>query len=236
MTICKNCTTHFDTKYCPNCGASAHTKRIDTHYLFHEVQHEILHLEKGFLFTTKQLLLKPGNTVRAFIEGERQKHYKPIAYLIICSIIYTVVSHNLELHIEHQQIKGNVGKVFGWITEHYNYSNLIEILFIGLTLKLFFRKREFNYLENLVLLCYLTGFCMLVGGLFIAATYVSKVESINAFFSLFTLIYMVWAIGQFYNDKNWLTYFKAFWAYILGFLLFGIAAVALGQVLNALNF
>ena len=82
MNICKNCSSKFDTKFCPECGTNAVSKRIDKHYFIHELKHGILHLENGFVYTTKELLTNPGNSIRKFIEGERTRHFKPIGLSI----------------------------------------------------------------------------------------------------------------------------------------------------------
>ena len=179
MTTCRNCTNNFDTKYCPNCGTPASIKRIDKKYVMHEIRHGILHLESGFLFTTKQLLINPGHSIRKFINGDRIKHYKPIAYLIICSIVYSFLSHYLDTITTFHKQNGYVTDLLIWITDHYNYSNIIETVFIALTLQWFFKKDNYNYFENFVLISYLTGFVMLIGSICLIIAYFSKIESIN---------------------------------------------------------
>lgn len=236
MIICSNCSNNFDTNYCPNCGTPARTKRIDKKYVLHEVQHGIFHFEKGFLYTVKELFVHPGHSIRSFIQGERSKHYKPIGFVIVTSIIYSILSHALHYKPDLKIPSGNISKIFDWVGENYNYSNLIEILFIAFTLNWFFRKKGYNYFENLVLLCYLTGFGMLIGVFCLIIAAITKLEIINShIFTISIIIYTVWAVGQFYNNKYWWTYIKILIAYIVGFLLFMISAILLAVILNTLN-
>lgn len=86
MTNCKNCDNQITDKYCPNCGQSATLKRIDKHYISHEIQH-LLHFEKGVFYTAKELLIRPGNSIREFIGENRNKHMKPVAFLILTSLL-----------------------------------------------------------------------------------------------------------------------------------------------------
>ena len=43
--ICKNCSTPVSGKYCSNCGQSTATARINFHYIIHEIQHSIFHVD-----------------------------------------------------------------------------------------------------------------------------------------------------------------------------------------------
>ena len=44
--FCKNCGTEFNGNFCSNCGQPAKLKRIDAHYIKHEIEH-VLHYDKG---------------------------------------------------------------------------------------------------------------------------------------------------------------------------------------------
>lgn len=235
MNTCRNCAAEFETKYCPECGTSAQIKRIDRHYVVHELQHGILHFEKGFLFTVKELLTKPGHSIRKFIEGDRAKHYKPIGFLIICSIIYSFVSHYIGKYNTVVTVdKGYVDKLSQWVIDHYNYSNIIEMFFLALTVKWFFRKKGYNYFENFVLLSYLTGLGMLIGVIFLVIDYLAKTDTLQTVYLPLTIVYTVWAIGQFFNERKWMVYLKALLAYLLGFFMFVLSVNLLGILLNVI--
>lgn len=242
MVICRKCSTNVTTNFCPNCGTPVQVTRIDRHYVAHEIRHAVLHFEKGFLYTIKELIVRPGRSMKKFIEGDRAKHYKPIGFVVITSLIYTFVIHFLHFNelasasVEEKKILNtNTAKIFEWVGDHYNYSNLIEILFIALAFKLFFRKKKYNYFEYLVVLAYITGINMLFSALAIIMLHFLHAESIFNYVILFVFIYGGWAIGQFISDGKWTTYIKAFTAYLTGFIFFMIALFALGVTLDVLK-
>jgi Protein of unknown function (DUF3667) len=90
--ICMNCNYNLVGNFCSNCGQSADTHDINVKSVFHELQHSIFHIDKGILYTTKQLFVRPGHTIREYIFGKRVKHFKPVAYIIILSTIYTLLT------------------------------------------------------------------------------------------------------------------------------------------------
>ena len=56
---CKNCGTLITGNFCNNCGQKKY-KRIDKKYLIDEFQYTILHTNKGFFYTVKNLFKNPG--------------------------------------------------------------------------------------------------------------------------------------------------------------------------------
>jgi hypothetical protein len=238
MAICKNCSTNFDTKFCPSCGVPAQVSRIDRRYVLHEIQHAVLHFEKGFLYTIKELITRPGISIREFVQGDRTKHYKPIGFVVVTSLIYIFVMHFLHFNElaatnldKNEIIQGNSEKLFTWVRENYNYSNLISILFSAIALKLFFRKKGYNYFEYLVLLCYLTGIGMLFLTVVIMLLQIVPFKFGFSIFSYVVIIYMFWGIGQFVGGKA-KTYFKALLAYLIGLTLLSVFLLIIGGVLD----
>jgi len=99
---CKNCNAEVNSKFCPDCGQPANLKRIDGHYIIHEIGH-VLHFERGILFSVKELCINPGQTIRNFINENRSRLVKPIIFIIVTSLIYTLISHFF--HIEYEYVK-----------------------------------------------------------------------------------------------------------------------------------
>lgn len=231
---CKNCNTEVTQNYCPNCGQPKKLKRIDGHYLIHEIVH-ILHFERGILFTVRELLIRPGENIRSFISENRSRLVKPIIFVIITSLIYSLINHFF--HIEDAYIKFNeqkqstTGHIFKWVQDHYGYANIIIGLFIAFWTKLFFRKYNYNYFEIIILLCFVMGIGMLiysVFALFLGLThiYLMQIAGIVSF------IYSAWAIGQFFDKSKFSNYVKALLSYLLGFLTFSLTAILIGTLID----
>jgi Protein of unknown function (DUF3667) len=167
MMPCKNCNHQLSENFCSNCGQAANVKRIDKHYMSHEILH-LLHFEKGFLFTVKALMTRPGQSIREFIVDNRHKHMKPVAYLIVTSLIYTLISHFFHADdINNSKVKLDFGKssyvgiFLHWMQTNVGYSNIIMGIFVALSVQLLFRKYKYNFFEIMTLLCFVMGQAML---------------------------------------------------------------------------
>jgi predicted regulator of amino acid metabolism with ACT domain len=89
---CKNCNTEINSKFCPDCGQPTNLKRIDGHYVMHEIEH-VLHFERGILYTVRELITKPGQNIRNYLSENRSRLVKPVIFIIVTSLIYTIISH-----------------------------------------------------------------------------------------------------------------------------------------------
>jgi len=231
---CINCNTEVTQSYCPNCGEAKELERIDGHYIMHEIQH-VLHLEKGFLYTIRELIIRPGKNVKNYLTTNRSRLVKPILFIILTSLFYTIV--NNIFHIEDSYIKfsgeemTSTTYIFQWIQAHYGYANIIMGIFIALWCKLFFKKYKYNFFEILILLCFVMGMGMLILGLFAFLQGIFHIELLPIA-GIVGFIYTTWAIGQFFEKGRFVSYVKAFFAYLLGMLTFSILAVAIGVVVD----
>lgn len=234
MTNCRNCNHELSGKFCSNCGDPVQLKRIDAHYIMHEIEH-VLHFEKGILFTIKELLIRPGKNVREFVSENRNRLVKPIIFIIVTSLIYSIITHFF--HIEDGYIshtgteQSSTTAIFDWIQKHYGYANIIMGIFIAFWIKLFFRRYNYNFFEIVILLCFVMGMGMLLFSFFGILEGITKIHLMQAA-GMVGIIYCCWAIAQFFDKSKGINYFKAFIAYILGFITFSIAALLLGALID----
>ena len=226
---------------------SKNIKRIDAHYISHEIQH-LLHFEKGFPLTVKELLLRPGKSVREFLFEDRNKYVKPVIFLIVSSIIFTLITHFF--HIEYSffnidkivPLKGKIrSKEIGeWTNSHLGYTNLIMGVFIGIWIKIFFKKHHYNIFEIIVLLCFVLGTSLIILATLLAtflsiATFLknSNIIIIFMFIAIFSnFAYIIWAVGQFFGEKKFINYIKSALTYILGMLTYIITLTIIAYFLK----
>ena len=159
--ICKNCGHNFEGNFCNNCGQSAATHQLNMHFIWHEIQHGLIHVDHGIFYTINQLLTNPGHTIRDFINGKRVRHFKPIALVVVLATIYGLLFHYFITDLfkaEPIHAGDNLiivyGKVTRWITDHFAYSTLILILNTTIASFLVFKKQAYNFAEHLVLNTY----------------------------------------------------------------------------------
>ena len=231
---CKNCSAEVNQNYCPNCGQPTKLKRIDGKYIMHEIKH-ILNFERGILFTVRELLLRPGENVRNFISENRIRLVKPIVFIIVTSLIYSLINHFF--HIEDGYVKFDetkqsaTGLIFQWVQDHYGYANIIMGIFIAFWTKLFFRKYNYNFFEILILLCFVMGIGMLIYSVFALFQGLIHIDLMQIA-SIVGIIYSAWAIGQFFDKSKFSNYVKAFFSYLLGFLTFSLTAILIGTLID----
>lgn len=96
---CKNCHQIYTGHYCNNCGQSAETHKINAHFLWHDIQHGLLHFEKGILYSLKQLFSRPGHSIREFIEGKRVRHFKPLSLVVVLATLYGFMYHYFHINL-----------------------------------------------------------------------------------------------------------------------------------------
>lgn len=239
MTNCTNCKSPITDNFCGHCGQALKLKRIDRNYVLHEIVH-VLHIEKGILFTIKELMVRPGQSMRTFIFENRTRMVKPVIFIIVTSLIYTIASHWF-LHVEEQphtpaekSILSDIAIIIDWIEHHYGYANMMMGVFITLWLKLFFRKYNYNFFEILIVLCFVMGIGMLL------LTLSSIIEGLSGFHiariaDVFSIIYSTWAIGQFFDKSKFTAYLKVFSAYLLGMISYWVVILILCVVVIILR-
>ncbi len=237
MEICKNCKAETTQNYCANCGQPAILKRVDGKYILQEIRN-VLNFEKGILFTIRELAVNPGNSILEFLNESRNRLVKPIVFLLVTSLIYTIL--NSVFHFEDGYINYADNKetatlsIFKWIQGNYGYANIFMALFIGIWLKLFFRKYRFNFYEILILLCFIMGMAMLIYSIFGIVESLTHINIMQVG-AIAALIYTTYAVGQFFDKRKIMSYVKAFFAYLLGMLTFSLAAIAIGAIIDLTN-
>ena len=152
--ICKNCDTIFEGNFCNHCGQSAATHKLNAHFIWHDVQHGLFHFDKGMYYSAKELYLRPGDSIREFIEGKRVKHFGPISLVIVLATIYGVLYHYFEIDLfsygtkDHEMLQLDINE---WMAKHYSWLTLATIPFYTVGTYISFRKQGYNFIEYLVL-------------------------------------------------------------------------------------
>jgi hypothetical protein len=228
-TKCKNCNDPIIGNFCPNCGQSAVLKRINRQYIVHEIK-DFFFANKGMIYTVKKMLVNPGGSTKQYISENRFLFVKPITFLIITSLIYTLISYLFGFTVDDFHVVDDAtfeyaptaARILEWMVIDYpGYANIIMAFFIAFWIKLFFRKAGYNIFEIFILLCFITGITTLYTSLTVV---VQGITHWNLVYSagFIAVIYTIWAIGHFFDKKKVKSYIKATLSYLLGWLVFGI--------------
>lgn len=234
---CKSCNTEISQNYCPQCGRPAKLHRIDGHYILHEIEH-LLHFERGILYTLKELIIRPSQSIKHFIDDDRNRLVKPIIFVIITSLIYSFVNaiYHVEVGFIHfkEEKPTAIGAIFKWVEGHYGYANLFFGIFIAAYAKLLFRKYNYNFFEILILMCYVLGVQMLIFSFFTIITVTIKLE-LMFFAVIISLFYTVWVISHFFDKTQILNYFKALFIYFAGMATASGLLVLVGMLIEEIK-
>lgn len=237
---CKNCDQDFNGNYCNQCGQSAETHRLNFHFLWHDIQHGLFHFDKGVLYTSKQLLTRPGASIREFLEGKRVKHFKPLSLVIILATIYGLLYHYFHINMFYQVDLGNspnekafIEKYNEWMSTHFAWATLISIPFYALATFITFRKQGYNFIEHLVLNSFLAAQRLIVHIITFPLIYFYNstpyMGKIMVFITFIDFILMVWGYTQFFNK---ITKLKLFLLSILSYVIFIIGLVTAGLIIG----
>ena len=204
----------MDGNFCAACGQSAHTHEINLHFVVHEIQHGLLHVDRGFFFTLKELFSRPGHSIRDYINGQRVNHFKPLAFLLIMATVYAYLSHLLHDQSSMEDLIMGFKSVpdpkdspksyraFDWILAHYAYTSLLLIPLASLASYLAFIKAGYNYFQHLVLNAFQAGQLTAFHIVYLFFTYL-----VNRNQPSYTLDYIELALGF---GLTWWTYYQFF--------------------------
>jgi Protein of unknown function (DUF3667) len=160
---CQNCNSDLNGNFCSHCGQSSYTHRINFHFLWHDIQHGLLHVDKGIFYSIKELFTRPGHSIREFLEGKRVKHFKPISLVLILAGVYGLLSHYFDINMlsgnfnmkgsgqKFNEFKTTFNQVSEWISQHYSIVALLQIPLYSIGTYLCFKKIGYNFIEHLVI-------------------------------------------------------------------------------------
>jgi hypothetical protein len=238
---CKNCSSEFDSKFCPACGQKADIHRVTMGHVIHEGIHAITHADKGFILLVKELVVRPGLVAREYLGGKRKKYFNPLSFFVITTAIsayVTTKTHYFEslnkaggsgarrmppYMLEAFQLYNDNAKLFGLV--------LIAPL-IAICCWLFFRKGKYNLAESFVLHAFIVGESHLIRTVIFIPIFLIFPQSVSVqqnVFQFTLLIYLMIAYRQFFKEKWWITIVKTvllmptyiilFWSILYGIIV-----------------
>ncbi len=237
MKLCKHCSNELNGNFCSFCGKPAKLNRIDGRYIQYEMA-SVLNLDKGFFFTIKELIIRPGGSIRFFLKEDRHRLVKPIIFILVSSLIYSLVNGfvNFEAHyINYNGLEQSaLVVIMKWIQSNYGYANIMMGIFIAFFVKLFFRKYQYNIYEILILICYIVGIAMLILALFVLLQVITGI-SLMTFASVLILLYITWSIADFFDRKKVINYVKSLSSYMVGMIVFFFIIISVGIFIDLIK-
>lgn len=229
---CHKCGKKVINNYCSNCGFPTKIPRIDKEFFFFGLA-EVLNLNRGIIYTLKELTIRPGKAIRSYIETDRTILVKPITFLFMCSLLYTVVSQYFTFDSSIVDVNINdldiVSNILMWIENNYGYVNLFMSILAAFWFKLIFKNRGYNYFECLVAIAYISAYVMIIYTIFgvFESFFHYNIMQVAGFIGL---SYPIWALGKFFDGNIFTRTIKTVFAYFLVFLSSVLLGVVVGMI------
>ncbi|MEN7342999.1 MAG: DUF3667 domain-containing protein [Pseudomonadota bacterium] len=233
MINCYKCDAEVTDDFCPKCGHPVTLPRLTGEYLASELA-SIFNVERGFFFTIREMLLRPGANLQEFVLRDRTRFVKPVIFVIVCSFIYTIAQQIFGFEDGYVSYADNEPSttltMFTWISNNYGYANIGLALFTAVWVRVFFARYGYTIFEILVMLCYVIGMVMLLVTMgILQATTPLPVLAVGA---IGTFFYAPWAIAQFFDKQKWWNYPIAFFCNIAGLLSGTFFVLLLGSTID----
>jgi RNA polymerase subunit RPABC4/transcription elongation factor Spt4 len=250
MNQCQNCSTNFDSKFCPNCGQKI-VHRLTLHDVWHDIVHVVIHADKGIFGFAKDMVLRPGLVARDYLSGARKKYFNPLQYLLILTgvmVFLMKLSHFQEKIMKATQamqqangaappsaaVQQMMGKWMNVIQNNQTFLYFLMIPFFALGLGWFYKKAKLNFAERVVLvvmgnncaytLMLLTFYPILF---FLPDNMISIGMSVSFLLHIFG---MVLTNHQFFKGNFWENFIRSLLIFIIGYVFFFLMMMIIGFV------
>ncbi len=210
--VCKNCTHSFEGLYCYHCGQPAATSRITTREILTDALFSVVKVNRGFLFTARELSLRPGKAIRLYLAGQRVAYYAPHKYLFFIGAVTSfLTSRYHSFSGEYTSIGALNGDAHAFFNAFFAYAdayatliNIITIPVFALFSFLLFRRSGYNYAEHLVLNTYITSqqLLLFIGGLVFTQVLSVRIDGLLVLYVALTLAYNLWVYVQFCGART----------------------------------
>ncbi|MBB4807370.1 hypothetical protein HNP38_002674 [Chryseobacterium defluvii] len=206
---CLNCNTTTENNFCSVCGQKTSTHRFSLkHFILHDFIHGVFHLDKGFLFTVKELFIRPGHSTREYIQGKRVKHFNYFTLLlIIIAVTHFIGSYEKVKMIDIVENKKNF-EGFTKVTKEYaKLIALSWVPFYAFASYILFKKSKQNYSEHLVQTMYMIAGILMINYIFpivtIFCSNIKALQYVSVFTELLKLGYFFWFYYQYFSAFNY---------------------------------
>ena len=171
---CLSCQQPLVGRYCAECGQSAGLKaRITINDLVHDIPHSIWHVDHGVLYTLRELLLRPGDTLRRYLAGERSRFFRPLTLLLLLGGLATFLM--AAFHLDYLPQKSNAGataseremaqgmaEVSAFIYKYFSWFTIAMLPVYAWLSWMLLRRLRLHYAEHLLVNAFLLSAALLV--------------------------------------------------------------------------
>jgi hypothetical protein len=239
---CKNCGTRSELHYCPACGQRISVYKVTFRETLDDLMDSLFTVNAPLIITLKSLILNPGKLFTSYLEGQRRKYYKPVAFFLLTTLIYLIIRSLLGINIfENSSIvvedSAETGEL---LTKGRNFMllNINNLLFFFVFTLAFFNKLFFyskqTLAEYLAIAFYLVGMYTIIVTLnLFLIKYVG--QQLQPLAILIMGIYFLYTMLSFFRKPILPIIFKSILLYILAFISYALLGFWLSVLIVYLN-
>ncbi len=212
---CKNCGKIVEEKFCSYCGQNSKVGKINLSNFLNEISESIFQINRGLFYTLKELFVRPGHSVKEFLNGKRKNHFKPVAYVLTFSTLYFLISRlvgentwmtdlilGLSKGANDSENGIEIPSFLTWLSENFAYATLLLLPIFSFASYLGFLGFGRNYLEHIVLNSYATGQQAIFYSIFILLKIFIDSKYLEMIPFLISISYAFWVFWQFFIKGN----------------------------------
>jgi len=164
MPKCLNCNAKVESNYCPECGQSIKTRKVDNKTIFVDVPFSIINIDTGFGYTLMQVLKRPVQTAKDYIDGKKMNHFRPVSFLLVLTSLSYLINKLIPreevkmVHLDSQ--KGE--KITKFLTETPQLIVLMSLPVLALSMYTAFRKRKESFAAHFYYITYMQSFIAII--------------------------------------------------------------------------
>jgi len=150
INTCPACGRQSGGEVCMHCGESLYPERITFVKILKDVPDVFFDVDKGLFYTMRTFFTHPGREIKRYFSGDRNKHYKPLKYILLIGGLTTFIYAKF---IITDGATESAFEKFG--TQWNSLILLIQLPLIACMTWLLFKKRSYTYGEHLVANAYI---------------------------------------------------------------------------------
>jgi hypothetical protein len=250
---CKNCLNEFNGEYCNACGQKI-ADRITFKHIWNQIAEDIFNVDKGLIYTIRELWINPGKTAADYIYGKRKNYYGPIKYLILWTAIFFIISplvaadrqtnsitklvFNSNKPFSQENLADFLGIYMELLVRHMDLFYLGMVPFLALLSYYLFKKRGFSVTELLIPYLYLSGQMAFL--LVITLPIIKFLSPMTMFLlmaiTLVLFIYLVIKLHRQLFQESWIrTVIKSLTVIYVGQIIYGLTAFGMLNFVKAIS-
>jgi hypothetical protein len=242
---CKNCEATLAGPFCGQCGQAVISERITVRNLFAYVFAAITNVERGLWFTLNALLRRPAKVIQEYVNGRTRPYYHPLRLAFLVGTVSVILMFAL-VDFEATQaafsdvINPNVSESQRQMQEEFNqkikpFFNFLPLLmlpFYAVFSRRFFRKKQLNYAEHMVMHAYMYSIVTAISLplIFLYAYFDMIILSPIVGFVLYGIFSGI-VYKRLFSGSLGLNIFKGIMTFIFGYILFMLMVGVLALII-----